>query len=147
MVIVEVMEREVLDGPILLFDGECGFCDATVQWIMDHDSQRVFRMAALQGETAQSVLARHPEVPENLDSLIIVEQLDGQEVLSWESRAVAVGAGYLGYPWRILSIGKWIPRGLTDPMYRLIARHRLKIMGRLESCRVPTEAEQQRFLP
>ena len=141
------MEYEVLDGPILLYDGECGFCDATVQWILEHDPKHIFRMAALQGETAKAVLARHPEVPEDLDSLIVVEIIEGREVLSWESRAVATGAGYLGFPWRIMAVGKWIPRVLLDPFYRFMARHRLKIMGRRESCRIPTEAEQQRFLP
>ena len=110
-----------LHSPILLFDGECGFCDATVQWIMDHDPQRVFRMAPLQGETAAKILARHPEVPKDLDSLILVEQQDGEERLYWEAQAIGRGATYLRFPWRLLALYGWVPSFLANPAYRWVA--------------------------
>jgi len=135
------------NGPLLLFDGECGFCDATVQWILDHDPDRIFRMAALQGETAAAIMSRHPEIPDDLDSLILVESGASGEVLFWESRAVGVGARHLRFPWRILALVRWVPAFVADPFYRFIARHRLKLMGRLDSCRIPTPEEQDRFLP
>lgn len=134
-------------GPVLLFDGFCGFCDATVQWIMRHDSSGVFRMAPLQGETALAILARHPEVPENLDSLIVVEIQDGEEVLHWESRAISRGARYLPLPWRLLALVALVPCFLADPMYRWVARHRMRILGKNQTCRVPTPEDNGRMLP
>ena len=35
---------------IILFDGVCNFCNASVNFIMDHDKKDVFRFAALQSE-------------------------------------------------------------------------------------------------
>ena len=65
-------------GPILLFDGHCGLCDAAVQWILNRDVSGVFRMAPLHGETAAEILARHPDLPDQLDSLILVEVVNGR---------------------------------------------------------------------
>ena len=41
----------------------------------------------------------------------------------------------------------FLPRPLTDLGYDLFARHRLRVFGRLDACRVPTAAERARFLP
>jgi predicted DCC family thiol-disulfide oxidoreductase YuxK len=133
-------------GPILLYDGDCGLCDATVQWVLSHDTARVFRMAQLGGATASEVMARHPELPATLDSLIVVEILQGREVVHWESRAVSAGARHLNWPWRALSWVRLCPRFLADPVYRFVARHRLKWMGRRDSCRMPSVADKDRFL-
>ncbi|MFN7143631.1 MAG: thiol-disulfide oxidoreductase DCC family protein, partial [Myxococcota bacterium] len=59
-------------GPIVLYDGLCGFCDASVQWLLKRDKDAKFRFAALQGETAAQILARHPELPKGLDSIVLV---------------------------------------------------------------------------
>lgn len=134
-------------GPILLFDGHCGLCDAAVQWLLNRDVQGRFRMAPLQGETAAGILARHPELPEALDSLILVEQVDGTEVLSWESRSLTRAARYLPFPWSILRWTAVVPRWLADPMYRWMARNRATFMGRKESCRLPSTDELGRILP
>ena len=40
----------------------------------------------------------------------------------------------------------WIPRPVRDLGYRLVARWRYRIWGRLESCPVPTAEERGRFL-
>jgi len=134
-------------GPVLLFDGHCGLCDAAVQWFLNRDTRGVFRMAPLQGETAGRILARHPELPEKLDSLILVEYVDGVEVVSWESRSVTRAAGYLPYPWAGLRWFAVVPRGVSDPMYRWMARNRAAFMGRKETCRLPSSDELGRILP
>ena len=131
----------------MLFDGLCGMCDATVQWVLAKDQRGAFRMAPLQGETAAAVFARHPEIPEGLDSIVIVERVNGEEILSWESAAISAMGRYLPFPWRVLSWVGFVPRWLANPFYRLVARNRYRIMGRMESCRIPSEAEAARFFP
>ena len=44
-------------GPILLFDGECNLCNATVQFIIRHDRKSLFRFASLQGNYGRRLLA------------------------------------------------------------------------------------------
>jgi len=41
---------------------------------------------------------------------------------------------------------EWIPRPVRDPVYRLVARWRYRIWGRLESCPMPAAVERRRFV-
>lgn len=134
-------------GPIVLYDGLCGFCDASVQWLLDHDREGVLRYAALQGETAAAVVARHPELPANLDSLVFVEVVDGVERVGWHSTGVLRICARLPAPWRWFAVFRWVPAFLRDAAYRLFARMRYLVWGRLESCRIPRPDERARFLP
>ena len=49
-------------------------------------------------------------------------------------------------PWRRLRWLRWLPRAVTDLGYRLFARLRFRIFGRLDACRVPSPLERARFL-
>jgi predicted DCC family thiol-disulfide oxidoreductase YuxK len=57
---------------VLLYDGTCGFCATSVQWVLQRDRRKTLCFAALQGETARPILARHPELA-NVDSVVWVE--------------------------------------------------------------------------
>jgi predicted DCC family thiol-disulfide oxidoreductase YuxK len=132
---------------IVLYDGLCGFCDQTVQWLLDADRRGALRFAALQGETAAAVRARHPEWPENLDSIVLVEGEGATERIALHSRAIFRICSHLGWPWRAAAVLAWIPAVLTDPAYKAFARIRYRIWGRLEACRLPRPEERARFLP
>jgi predicted DCC family thiol-disulfide oxidoreductase YuxK len=50
-------------------------------------------------------------------------------------------------PWPAVAVALgWVPGFLSDPAYRLVARWRYRIWGRLESCPIPTAEERARFL-
>lgn len=131
---------------LVLYDGLCGFCDGTVQWLLRHDKGEALHYAPLQGATAAAIQERHPEIPAGLDSIILVEQTDSGERLSWHSAAAFAIARSLPAPWKMLAIFSFFPRFLTDLGYRAFARIRYSIWGRRESCRIPTPAERARFL-
>jgi predicted DCC family thiol-disulfide oxidoreductase YuxK len=133
---------------LVLFDGVCAVCDATVQWILDHDPDGLFHFAPLQGETAAAVLARHPELPADLDSIVLIEVgAGGAERASWHSAAILRIAGSLRAPWRLLSVFQVVPWFLRDPFYRGFAAIRYRVFGKLESCRMPDPGTEDRFLP
>ena len=131
------------ERPVVLYDGLCGFCDASVQFLLDHDPDGVFAFAPLQGDTAKQLLAAHPEVPADLDSIVLI---DGP-VAAWRSRAVFLICGRMAWPWRAIAWLRFLPRPLIDLGYRFVARIRYRIWGRLDRCRVPGPAERARFLP
>lgn len=137
-----------LPGPVVLYDGECGVCDASVSWLLAHDPAGRFRYAPLQGDTAAELRARHPELPADLDSVVYVEPLpEGGERLSWRSEALFRIARNLPGAWRALAWLAVFPRALTDLAYRAFAHIRYLVAGRKEACRVPSVAERRRFLP
>jgi len=132
-----------LGDSLLLYDGTCGFCAASVQWVLAHDRQGTLRFAPLQGETARPLLARHPELV-NVDSVVWVGESGEVRVRSAAALAVA---RYLGGGWSVVArLAALIPRPLRDWGYDLIARHRHKLTRNAPECLLPTAEEKKRFL-
>src|SRR5215212_663883 len=105
------------DGPVLLYDGLCGFCDGTVQFILRHDRKQVLRFATLQGDFARQVIARHPELA-GVDSLILVDHDDsGTERVQVRSSGALAVARYLGGPWHLARATAIVPRFIRDLAY------------------------------
>lgn len=132
---------------LVLFDGECAVCDATVQFLLDRDPSGALHFAPLQGETAQQIQRRHPEWPPDLDSLVLVEQGPDGEHLYWRSTGVLRMLAALPAPWRWLAVLQWCPRPARDLAYRAFARVRIRLFGRVTSCRLPTPEQAQQLWP
>ena len=132
---------------IVFYDGLCGFCDVSIQWLLAHDTDKKLRFAPLQGETARAMKNRHPEIPENLDSILFLEISEGSEKLTWHSSAAFAIASVLPSPWSWLRVFRILPRFFTDFCYQTFARYRYYVWGRKESCRIPSPAERMLFLP
>jgi len=109
---------------LVLFDGVCGFCDRAVRWLLARDPDGRLRFAPLQGETAAALRARHPEIPDEADTVVYVEAIEGVERVFLRSEAVFRLVAQLRGPWRRLAWLRWIPRPITDLGYRLFARAR-----------------------
>ncbi len=92
---------------VLLYDGLCGFCDRTVQFILARDPGGSMMFAPLQGEFAAGILRQRPELRE-VDSLILVETVMARvdPRVSVRSAAVLAIADYLGGPWRAATIAE-----------------------------------------
>src|SRR5215210_1474123 len=60
-------------SPILLFDGVCNLCNASVQWVLNHDKRGIFRFAALQSDTGQALLRRFGLDAAHFNSVVLVE--------------------------------------------------------------------------
>ncbi len=130
--------------PLILFDGVCGLCDTSVQWILARDHQEQFLFATLQGETTAGLRERFPEIPSDLSTMVFVDRDAGHVYV--RSRAIFQILKRLDQPYRAISYFRFLPAFLTDLGYRLVASLRYKIWGKLEACRVPTPDERARFL-
>jgi len=133
--------------PVLLYDGLCGFCDRTVQYILARDPGGVMRFAPLQGAFAGEVLRRYPALL-GVDSLVLVDA-DGppsSAIPRVRSEAILGIADYLGWPWRAALFFRIVPRAVRDWGYDLFARHRYRLFGRYEACPLPSAEVRARFL-
>lgn len=136
----------VTTDPVLLYDGLCGFCDGTVQFVLRRDPGGALRFAPLQGSTAAGILERHPGL-RGVDSLVLVRNEGGNETAAVRSEAVLGIASYLGGAWKLTAVFRIVPRPLRDWAYALFARFRYRLFGRYDSCPVPTPDVRSRFLP
>jgi predicted DCC family thiol-disulfide oxidoreductase YuxK len=140
-----VAEPVALPPRIVLFDGTCGLCDRTVQWLLKRDRDHELWFAPLQGTTAATLRERHPEIPQTLESVVYVDAERDRAFV--RSKAFLHMAKHLTRPWRWLYAVRWLPGFLMDLPYRLIARLRYRIWGKLDSCRLPDASEKARLLP
>jgi predicted DCC family thiol-disulfide oxidoreductase YuxK len=141
------MVETTVAGPVLLYDGVCGFCNRSVQLILDHDRRGTLRFAALQSNYARAIIERHTELRE-VDSVVFVESSTGETVerVYVRSDAALKIASYLGGFWRMLLAAKIIPRPARDYLYDLFARNRYRLFGKRDACMLPPAAVRARFL-
>ena len=128
------------DAPVLLYDGTCGFCARSVQFVLAHDRRGTLRFGPLQGAFGRAVVAAHPEL-HDVDSVI---WCDGSGVKVRGEAALSV-LDYLDGGWRLLArLGRLAPRPLRDALYDAIARRRFRLAHR--ACLLPAPDERDRFL-
>lgn len=130
------------NSPILLFDGVCNLCNASVQWILKHDKDGLFRFTALQSDTGQALLARFDLNSEHFDTVVLVY---GDRAFTRSDAALEI-LRRLGAPWSWLAVFGWVPRKLRDAVYNWIARNRYRWFGRQEQCWLPRKEWASRFL-
>ena len=126
---------------IILFDGQCVFCDRSVQFILKRDLDEVFRFTSLQSDVGQQLLKQH-DVDPLMDSLVVIYH---DNVYTQSDAAIVIAQQFKGF-WKLLVIVKALPKKLRDKMYVLIAKNRYQLFGQLETCRIPTKEERRRFL-
>ncbi len=128
---------------IVLYDGNCGLCAKSVRFILDHERDHDLRFAPLQGETAAALRERHPNIPQDIDTVVFVD--GGKAHL--RSKAILYLVDHLKSPWRWMRAFRWMPGALLDLGYRLVAKVRYKVFGTVDACELPSPAQRARFLP
>lgn len=128
--------------PILLFDGVCNVCNASVNFVIDHDPAGRVKLGALQSEEGQRLMAEHGLDAAYLDSLVLLDE--GRVYV--KSDAALRLVRYLDGPWGWLSAFAVLPKRLRDAVYDVIAKNRYRWFGVRDSCRMPTPELKARFL-
>jgi predicted DCC family thiol-disulfide oxidoreductase YuxK len=134
--------KKIAQPPVLLFDGVCNLCNASVQFVIEHDKNKIFRFAAQQSDIGKSMMQRFNIPQNNLETLILIEN----DQFFIESDAALRTARYLDAPYSYIYWLRFVPKHLRDGVYRLVARNRYRFFGKQESCWMPTRELRARFL-
>jgi predicted DCC family thiol-disulfide oxidoreductase YuxK len=119
-----------MSAPVLLFDGECGLCNALVRFLLRREGAGGLRFAALQGRFGQDQLRRLGLPTEDFDSLVFLPRGAEGGGLCRTEGALAV-LETLGGAWARVARGlRVVPARVRDAGYRLVARTRYLIFGR-----------------
>ena len=128
---------------IILFDGLCNLCNASVQFIIKRDTKDVFRFVSLQSNLGQELLQQLPISTQKIDSIILYES---DKAYYYKSEAVFEIVKSIGGFFYCLLIFKWLPTAVTNTIYDYIAKNRYRWFGKKEQCLVPTKELQSKFL-
>jgi predicted DCC family thiol-disulfide oxidoreductase YuxK len=134
----EVLKKTEGKG-LVFYDGECGFCQFWVQFILERDSAGHFLFAPLQAPWAAELHGRAAK--KVLETILLLERGEVFE----RSTAVLRVFGRLGWPWKLAKIFLLVPSALRNAVYDAIARRRHGIMA-APTCRIPSPEERERFL-
>jgi predicted DCC family thiol-disulfide oxidoreductase YuxK len=129
---------------VVLFDGVCNLCSASVRFIVERDRDAYFKLAALQSDAGKKLLEGHGVAQSDGDPTSIVLIEDGK-VFDRSTAALHI-ARHLGGVWKLGWAFIVVPRFVRDAVYDFIAKRRYKWFGKQDTCMVPTPELRARFL-
>ncbi|MFT5778666.1 MAG: putative DCC family thiol-disulfide oxidoreductase YuxK [Crocinitomicaceae bacterium] len=125
---------------IVLYDGECGFCNRSVSFILKREKSDVLHFSALQSSFTEALFKeKNWELPD-LNTFYFIE--DG--VKYERSTAALRVTKYLKAPSSWLRVFKIIPRAFRDWCYNFLAKRRQRISKGF--CVVPSAEQRARFM-
>lgn len=134
--------NETRENAIILFDGVCNFCNGSVNFIIERDPTAYFKFAPLQSEIGQKLIDEHGVNKAETDSVILIES---GKVYTHSTAALRVARKLTG-AWKLF-YGFWIvPKFIRDFAYKLFAKNRYKMFGKIDACMLPTPDVRARFL-
>jgi predicted DCC family thiol-disulfide oxidoreductase YuxK len=129
-------------NPVILFDGICNLCNASVQYVIKHDKKKLFRFASLQSSFGESVLKQY-DLPVNTFNSFIL--LSDNKIYTRSTAALLVAKKVSGLI-KLLYGFIIIPKFIRDFVYDIIAKNRYKWFRKKEACWVPTPELKSLFL-
>jgi len=137
------MEELPKDKKIILFDGVCNLCDASIQYIIKKDTKDAFRFVAIQSELGQKIIDYIKVDTKKTDSIILY--IPGKAYFVKADAAFNI-AKELGGLISLTSYLSFLPKILKDFGYDFVAKNRYKWYGKKDNCMIPTPELKSKFL-
>ena len=127
---------------IVLFDGVCNLCAASIQFIIKRDRTDYFSFCSMQSQTGQALLREQGIDPKAMDTFVVI---DNGRSFTKSTAALYVATRLKGL-WPILFVFYLLPRWLRDCCYDVIASNRYRWFGKTDYCMLPTKGLMAKFL-
>ncbi|MDO5655682.1 MAG: DCC1-like thiol-disulfide oxidoreductase family protein [Flavobacteriaceae bacterium] len=135
-------EQYKIENNLVLFDGVCNLCNATIQRLIRWDKKKVLKFSSLQSEIGQTILREHAL---NLQEFNTFLYLRNGRLFTRSDAALEV-LNDLGGIGKLAQIFYVIPRFVRNGVYDFVSRNRYKWFGKQENCMIPTREMKERFL-
>ena len=125
----------------VFYDGDCGFCNHWVQWILKNDGKDQFLFASLQSEFGQKFLNERGLENKIFSTLYLWKP---NVFYLKKSQAALKIARILAGKFAIIGNFNFFPVLLSDCVYDQIAKNRTKLAS--QKCFLPNEKERAKFV-
>ena len=125
----------------VFYDGDCGFCNFWVQWILKNDLKDQFMFAALQSDFGQEFLKERGLETKQLSTLYLWKP---QSFYLKKSEAALKIASILGGKYSFIGYLSFVPKFISDFLYDKVAENRKKLAT--NTCFLPNEKERAKFV-
>ena len=129
-------------NPLILFDGVCNLCNSSVQYVIKHDPNRLFRFASLQSGFAQKILSGYDLSLKEYNSFILLKD---NKIYTRSTAALLVLKKLKGFI-KSLYVFIIVPKFIRDAVYNIIAKNRYKWFGKKQVCWLPSPELKSLFL-
>ncbi|NSY37624.1 DCC1-like thiol-disulfide oxidoreductase family protein [Leisingera sp. ANG59] len=126
---------------LIVFDGECALCAGFFRFMLRHDRAGRFAFATAQSPLGQQLYSDLGLLADDFETNLVI--VDGRSHQRLDAFAAAMRA--LPWPWQMLSVCRFLPGWLKDPLYVSIARNRYRLFGRSDTCMIPGPEVRARF--
>lgn len=137
------MENLPQDKKIILFDGVCNLCDTTVQFIIKHDKNDIFRFVALQSDLGEKIINHIGVDRSKTDSIILYEP---GHAYYYKAEAAFKITEELSGIYSLVGMFSILPKWFSNKVYDYIAKNRYKWYGKKDQCMFPTSDMKAKFL-
>lgn len=134
-------EQNWQEKHVVFYDGECGFCNFWVQWILEKDKKDEFLFASLQSDFGQKFLTERALNSIEFNTLYLWKP---NHYYLIKSKAVLKIANLLGGIYKISFIANVFPKQITDSIYDVISKNRKKLAN--QKCFVPDHNQRKKFI-
>ncbi len=131
-----------MNQSIILFDGVCNFCNASVNFVINNDKRDTFRFAAIQSPSGQKLLKDLGIDTNKMPSFYLI--LHGNVYTRSTASLKVLGSLPWYFSWMYVFI--LLPAPIRDFFYGIIAKNRYRIWGKRDKCMVPSEKVKNKFL-
>lgn len=136
-------ETDTLDNTkaIWLFDSVCVLCNGAISTTLKYEKAPTIDFVSIHSADGRAIAQQYGIDPDDPDTFLFLDhgrsfaQSDGVIALSKHMKA----------PFSWIRFGVIIPKAMRDWLYRFVARRRYRLFGKLDTCRVPSDAERARF--
>jgi predicted DCC family thiol-disulfide oxidoreductase YuxK len=138
-----MMENQIEQERIILFDGVCNLCNGSVTFVLQREKGPIFKFAPIQSEAGKELL-KWCGLSEGYKQAAIL--IDHRKAYFGSTAALKIGQ-QLKFPWSLLAyLGFIFPGFVRDWVYNQIAAHRYRWFGKRDVCMVPAQDLKARFL-
>ncbi len=137
-----VINSKNMKEVIFFYDGDCGFCNTTVLFLLEKTKMTSLLFCPLQSKYAENFFAKHQYKQPDLTTAYLFYN----DCIYQKSSAILKAITLANGPIKHLGISLLIPSFFRDSIYDFISSVRKYIQLDKNSCRVLTPEESKRFL-
>lgn len=129
-------------SPLLIIDGNCIFCNSVAVKIFKADKKQQFYFTTNQSAFGLQILKKLNTTVDPIQTVVLYDQ----QKLFTKMEAVIRIAQLLGGAYKTFLLLKILPKSARNFIYDLIAKHRFKIFGRKNECRIDAKIPENKIV-
>lgn len=129
---------------IIFYDEPCVFCNFWVRRLCLWDKNDQLQFASLEHPLFKKFAEARKINPKEMDTVVAWDQ---EYSYGFEAQAAFMVLKRLGGLWQLLTVFSLFPNGITNGLYRFVARNRYRWFGKYDQCPLPDKQYSHKFIP